>query len=210
MTTDTPKRPARAPAKRAAPARAPRPEPEMLSGANRLRRAGRPDTARIQRAPAREEIRIDESARDAAPADRLYRKRKRTDDAFKIDRSIIPQGASYEWKRKATKGLPDSTHQVNLRENGWTPVPASRHPELMPTGYQGAVEKDEMVLMERPSYLTNEARIEDYEIAKDQVRGKEREILGGDTPDGTFTRDHQSVRNATRLNKRLEPMPIMD
>jgi hypothetical protein len=199
---------AKRPSRPAARARAAiRSEPELASPENRLRRAGRPDTARIQRAPAREELREDD-ARTAAPAERMTRRRRRTEDAFRIDRSMIPHGSSYEWKRKATYGAPDPDHQVNLRENGWRPVPSSRHPHLMPDGHNGPVEKNGMVLMERPSYLTEEARQEDYEIAIEQVHGKEAQI--NDTPAGHFSREHPSARRNTGIKKSYEPMPILD
>lgn len=191
---------------RAAPEPTQEDEHESHPVDNIVRRVGRPDTARIQRAEPREEIRTEE--RSTAPGQRMQRSRRRTEDVFRIDRKIIPQGMSYEWKRVAVKGRAESSHQVNLRENGWTPVPTSRHPELMPDGHTGPIQKDEMLLMERPSYLTEEARQEDYELARDQVRIKEAAIR--DTPAGTFSRDHPSAQRNTGIRKSYEPMSIPD
>jgi hypothetical protein len=93
---------------------------------------------------------------------------------------------------------------VNLRENHWTPVPADRHPEMMPVGHQGPVAKDGMILMERPAYLTEDARQEDLEIARDQVRVKEQQL--GHTPSGTFTRNHPSVQRISQIKRSYGPI----
>lgn len=176
-------------------------------------RVGRPPTARIQR-PAL-------SARDAAEHEsagigntvvdaegRLVRRRSRVDDKFHINTRKVPEGWSYEWKRDKCYGQPDTDHQVNLRENHWTPVPATRHPEMMPVDWEGPISKDGMVLMERPQYLTDDARDEDLAIARDQVRVKEAQL--GQTPGGTFTRDHPSVQRITRVKRSYAPMNAED
>lgn len=168
-------------------------------GVKRLYRAGRPQTARIQRAPirpepAREEIRAD--------GERVMRRRRRTEDKFYIDPKVIPTNTSYEWKRTKCFGQPDSDHQVDLRENGWKPVPAHRHPSMMPDGHTGAIEKNGQMLMERPKYLTQEARQEDYDIAREQVRSKEAAI--GKADPGTFDRP------LARINKTVERVSIPD
>lgn len=172
-----------------------------------LQRAGRPANARIQRPSlsARDE------AEQAGPGDtivdadgRLVRRRRRVDDKFYVHPSKVPHGWSYEWKRSMVYGQPDTDHQVNLRENHWTPVPADRHPEMMPVGHNGPVAKDGMILMERPAYLTEDARQEDLEIARDQVRVKEQQL--GHTPSGTFTRNHPSVQRISQIKRSYGPI----
>lgn len=173
------------------------------------RAAGRPADARVQRAPVRAAERG--AQREQRDPNRMTRNRRRRDapDAFKVAAATIPQGSSYEWKSIAVKGKPSDSHQVNLRENGWRPVPASRHPELLPDGYTGsAIIKDEMMLMERPSYLTDEAKQEDYDLAREQVLIKEQAL--SDTPSGTFTRAHPSARAQTGIRVTHEPMAIPD
>lgn len=172
------------------------------------RLAGRPHNARIQapRLSAREEAEAGAAVGDVGfdGQQRLVRRRRRVDDKFFMDRSKIPDGWSYEWKRQKVYGMTDVDHQVNLRENMWQPVPSSRHPEMMPTGHDGPIEKDGMVLMERPQYLTEEARQEDYEIAMDQVRVKEQQL--GHTPGGQFTRDHPSVHRIAKIKRSYGPV----
>lgn len=168
-----------------------------------IRRAGRPGSARL-RAPVREPVR--EAPRDASPQGKRLVRKRRIDDPFHFNPRIIPDGVSYEWKRMSVYGQQDPEHQVNLRENHWRPVPASRHPELMPDGYdkQGAITRKGMVLMERPAYLTQEARQEDYEIARAEVSRKEQQL--GSTPAGTMTRQHPSVERQMMLRKEHAPL----
>lgn len=174
------------------------------------RAAGRPAEARVHRAPVRADA-TRGAQREQVDPNRMTRNRRRRDapDVFRVAKSTIPEGSSYEWKSIAVKGKPSDSHQVNLRENGWRPVPASRHPELLPNDYKGsAIIKDEMMLMERPSYLTDEAKQEDYELAREQVLIKEQAL--SDTPSGTFTRAHPSARAQTGIRVTHEPMAVPD
>lgn len=182
-----------------------------------LQRA-RPANARLQREPSQSpsgERGPALSLRDQAEAGpegnvgidgngRLMRRRRRTDDKFFVDHRKIPDGWTYEWKRSSVYGQPDTDHQTNLRENHWRPVSATRHPEMMPVGFDGPVQKDGMVLMERPQYLTDEARAEDYDFAMQQVNGITRQAV--DTPSGTFTRDHPSVQKIARIRHSYAPV----
>lgn len=143
----------------------------------------------------------------AAATDRV-RRRRRNENKFFFDRRLIPPGWDYEYKRVKCYGQEDTDHQVNLRENGWTPVPASRHPELMPIGHEGPIVKDGMMLMERPLELTQEARAEDYQAAVDPVNAL-REMLG-QAPPGQFTRQHPSVEKIARVKKTYVPLTAED
>lgn len=174
------------------------------------RAAGRPAEARVQRAPVRAAP-TRGAQREQVDPNRMTRNRRRRDapDVFKVAKGTIPEGTSYEWKSISVKGRPSDSHQVNLRENGWRPVPAGRHPELLPDGYKGsAIIKDEMMLMERPSYLTDEAKQEDYDLAREQVLIKEQAL--SDTPSGTFTRAHPSARAQTGIRVTHEAIAVPD
>ena len=63
-----------------------------------------------------------------------------TDD-FYVDAESIPEGWTYEWKRHTVYGQEDPAYQVQLAREGWSPVPASRHPSMMPANF-----KDDMIL----------------------------------------------------------------
>ena len=119
-----------------------------------------------------------------------------------------PDGWTYEWKRKSVMGQEDPAHMTDLLRKGWEPVPASRHPEMMPTDSTNlAVERKGMVLMERPTELVEEARLIERRRALGQVRAKESQLAG--TPDGTLSRD-ADPRTRPNIKKGYEPMSIPD
>ncbi len=126
-------------------------------------------------------------------------------DRFAVDRRQIPDGFDYEWKRKTTFGQEDPAYAVNLARTGWEPVPSSRHPEMMPRGWSGAIERDGMVLMERPKEISDEYRDRDRRAARDAVAMKEAQLNGA--PPGTLPRDaHPGTKAIVR--KGYEPLPI--
>lgn len=108
-------------------------------------------------------------------------------DQFFIDPDIVPPGWHYEWKRQYIFGQMDPAYQVALRKGGWEPVPAYRHPELMPVGWKGGtVERGGMILMERPQVVTDAVRERDLRRARNQVRAKEEQLSAA--PPKTFER----------------------
>jgi hypothetical protein len=127
-----------------------------------------------------------------------------TDD-FYVNPAKIPDGWVYEWKRRTVYGQEDPAYQVQLARTGWTAVPASRHPEMMPAtgGYQ-TIERKGQVLMERPKIVTDHVIDINRRAARDQVRVKEKQLSSA--PDGQFGRDHAQVQ--PKINKGYEPMPI--
>lgn len=121
-------------------------------------------------------------------------------DRFKVDMHEIPAGWTYEWKRKTIYGKEDPAYEVELMRGGWEPVPASRHPAMMPRGQYETIERDGMILMERPKELSDDVRAADLRRARLQVRSKESQLNA--SPDGTFERDRPLVK------KSYEQMPI--
>jgi hypothetical protein len=59
---------------------------------------------------------------------------------------------------------------------GWEPVPSKRHPEMMPIGYNGAIERKGMMLMERPSEISDMAKDRELSMARQAVSDKEQAI----------------------------------
>lgn len=164
------------------------------------------EAKKIARQTMREE---DSRMRAAARAEEIRKHRQGQNldelDRFKIETHIIPEGWTYEWKRRTLFGKEDPAYQVELSRQGWEPVPLTRHPEMMPQGWENdTIERDGMILMERPSELTSEARDVELRRAKNQVRAKEQQL--GSAPDGQFGRDHQQVRPS--IKKGYEPMPV--
>jgi len=125
-------------------------------------------------------------------------------DRFYIDPDTIPEGWSYEWKRKLVYGQADPAYEVELSRKGWEAVPASRHPEMMPAGKYETIERDGLILMERPKELTDEAKNVELRKARAQVRSKEQQLEHA--PEGTMTRDHPNARPS--IKKGYAPMQI--
>jgi len=136
---------------------------------------------RVERPTAVPKDRAVAVGRDGKP---IWRKSFDTEDRFHIPAGVVPDGWMYEWKRKSIFGQPDTTHQVNLQRNGWTPVPASRHPGLwMPVDYPGAVEIDGLALMEIPMALYREAKRDEKRAADEAVRGSRKKMgMGYSSP----------------------------
>lgn len=147
----------------------------------------------------------DVATRAAARSDSgRVRKRKggQLNDRFRVDN--IPEGVSYEWKRVTVWGKEDPSYDVLMREQGWEPVESGRHPELVPNGHKGAIIRDGLMLMERPIELTEEARREELEAARDAISIKKQQL--GEAPSGTGPRDHPGVRPNVRTS--YESLPI--
>lgn len=160
------------------------------------------DAAAVRRDP-RASVRAGDPrpAQPPTSAPRLTRRRRSADPMY-IDPRIIPPGMSYEWKVQSIFGAPRAGHWNNLRENHWKPVPAERHPELATDG-ESIISRAGTVLCERPSYLTDEAKMEDIQDAMLPME-KTDELLYG-TPPGHLTRDTPSTRQRNYINRQWAP-----
>lgn len=135
------------------------------------------------------------------------------DDMFWYDESARPEGFTYQWNAVAVIGNEDivSRQMASMMRNGWTPVPASRHPELH--GFKKPGPEDHIIiggqmLMERPVEMTEEAREEDYQRAVGQVRqNNERLQISGDKELPRRTRDGQSMASIRRDRNDAIPVP---
>lgn len=186
-----------------------RPKAGMFSRAAASAAAAAVEPEAAEERPLRPSMRDDDPrARAAKRAAELRQHLGELDDGtddFYVDPDSIPDGWTYEWKRHSTYGQEDPAYQVQLARDGWTPVPASRHPEMMPynTTEQTILRKG-LMLMECPTEIVQERKAIELRKARDQVRHKEQQIAG--TPDGTMTRDHARVKPS--IKKSFEAMPI--
>lgn len=173
----------------------------MSTEFERVRPAMRPNDAKTEESPR------ERAARKAAEL-RSHRDGNLDDgtDEFFVEPGIIPDGWSYEWKTKTVLGAEDPAHQVKLARDGWEAVPASRHPEMMPAGYKGLeITRKGMVLMERPSEITEEVRQIELRRARLQVRAKEEQLSAA--PAGQFERSNKG-NDMAKIKKGYEAMPI--
>jgi hypothetical protein len=127
-------------------------------------------------------------------------------DEFFIDPSDIPEGWSYEWKRRTVLGAEDPAYQVALARAGWEPVPTSRHPSYMPMGGDYPfIERKGMILMERPLEITDDARSTELRKARMQVRQKEAQLNSAEGSQFERTNKDQSL---VKVRKSYEAIPI--
>jgi len=160
------------------------------------------------RATMREESSLDRAKRRAAEIRGHIGDIDEGTDEFYIPADMIPEGWTYEWKRRLLLGAEDPSYTVHLSRMGWTAVPLDRNADHMammpPTWQHNTIERKGMILMERPSEVVQEVRRIEQKRARDQVRAKEQQLSGA--PDGQFGRDHAQVR--PKISKSFEAMPI--
>jgi len=179
--------------------------------AERMRSEAAPaSTETAPRAPGRPKMREDDPrarARQRAEELRQHGSNAASEgpDPLYVDPNDIPDGWSYEWKMFSVYGAENPSYQIELQRRGWSAVPRTRHPHMMPLGNTDQfIMRDGLILMECPLEIVEERRAEEQRIARLQVRHKEQQLAG--TPDGTMTRDHAKVR--PQIKKSYEAMPI--
>jgi hypothetical protein len=138
--------------------------------------------------PVRETVR--QAARDSSgnvvvmgrDGEILTRSRKEGIDPFDVPVKFIPIGWSYQWNAISTYGNSEifQAQNVEFHQNGWRPVPASRHDGFfMPKGHKGSIIIRGQQLMERPEALTQEAKDEHERRANQQMRDRDAALMGG-------------------------------
>lgn len=134
------------------------------------------------------------------------RRYKGTDmpNKFHVPVEDIPVGTSYQWNNYSVFGKGDPAYDSFMEMQGWTPVPADRHPHLVPRDHKGPIVVDGQILVERPQALTNEALQEELDKARGEVRMKEEQLYG--TPQGTLPRARANGSNEfIAVQKTVEP-----
>lgn len=95
-----------------------------------------------------------------------------------VPKNKIPDGMTYSWVRESTLNEPDPDNMTDRMIRGWQPVPASRHPEMVPPplpGYEGmevtVIRRGGLILCEKPEEDVMQARrdrdLENIEMLQD-------------------------------------------
>jgi hypothetical protein len=90
---------------------------------------------------------------------------------FDFDESKKPRHMAYKWLRVSLGGQEDKENQIVAEMNCWTPVPASRHPELSGRGGKDgeSIVRGGLMLVEQPIEYEQESRqLQSFE-AKDTL-----------------------------------------
>lgn len=82
-----------------------------------------------------------------------------------VPKEKIPTGMVYSWVRESTLNEPDPDNMTDRMVRGWQPVPANRHPEMVPPplpGYEGmevtVIRRGGLILCEKPEEEVKWAR----------------------------------------------------
>lgn len=122
------------------------------------------------------------------------------ENRFDVPLDEIPSGMDYGWKVKTVNGQEAREAMINWRLNGWTPVPAGRHPGFSgePADSQAVIERGGQILCERPMELSQQSRGMDRDKAKDQVRSQMDRLAGRARNTGS--------ERVTKISKSWEPI----
>lgn len=134
----------------------------------------------------------------------------RLNGPFKNGDAFIPDGMSYQWVTDSILGQQQSQRRSQFERKGWMPVPAERHDGVWtPKGYQGEINMEGSVLMERPAEYTKMAEDHNKRKAREQVWIKEQQLRGGDVGT-TLDGSHKSAVASNKINKTYEPLRVPD
>lgn len=101
----------------------------------------------------------------------LSRSRTQVGDIYHVEGHEIPDGWDYQWNPYTVLNQQATDSQVLMHANGFRPVPANRHPgRWTQQGATGAIIVNGLRLEERPSTLGDQARAEDIQKARTQMR----------------------------------------
>lgn len=173
------------------------------------RQAPRQSARTVAREPARTPARNSVEGRDG---EMLSRKRQSGADIFDIPAVLIPKGWEYQWVAVSVHGDTELVEDQNLlmAENGWRPVPHSRHASRFKEGKgadgkSGCIIRGKQMLMERPKSMCDEARAEEVAIAKRLISDRNDSLkLSGvknSLPDGfAMNQRYRGTGGAIKMN----------
>lgn len=95
-----------------------------------------------------------------------------------IDKNKIPKGMIYSWIREYIQGEPDDNNVQERLMGGWKPVPADRHPEMVPPALPGRERTDHNVIR-RGGLILCELSIPEYRARRAEIDAENREAIQG-------------------------------
>lgn len=148
---------------------------------------------RTRQTPARET--------EVAPEAGRRRRVRQGNDRYDFDKSIVPTGYAYQWKRYSILGQEDPAYMAELHQLGFDPVPSERHDGLfLPHGTKGPIIIGGQILMERHLEDEREARREDKMRADEQVNGSRKQFGLPPTVNPNFAAQSARSRSVTGVN----------
>jgi len=93
-----------------------------------------------------------------------------------VPQAKVPDGMTYAWVRESTLNEPDPDNMTDRMIRGWSPVPAARHPEMVPPplpGYEGM----EVSVIRRGGLILCEKFTEEVQAAREDRDIENMEML---------------------------------
>lgn len=166
----------------------------------------RPEMRADPRPAMREESSRDRAAKRAAQILGHLPDENEASDSYNVS-ELQPDGFTYQWKVRTVLGQELPQRQLEQAKTGWEAVPAGRHPELMPHGWTGsAIEREGLILMERPTVIEDEMKRRERKEARDLVRGNTEKLSG--VPEGQFARVDAQGKPNVKLSQKYSPVDI--
>ncbi len=130
---------------------------------------------------------------------------------FDIPSSVIDPDWSLHWARTSCNGKADNANINELYDNGWRPASPKNYEKVMPDMRgKETIERDGLMLMERPVRLTQEA-IEEQHQAALELREIQGEAFGKRKLPNGFEKGRKAGKgnfNASKiLNRTVEQAP---
>jgi hypothetical protein len=114
------------------------------------------------------------------------------------------------WARSTCHGKPDQANINALYDNGWRPASPTNYPRILPDlAGKATIERDGLMLMERPMALTQQSLAENYQDALD-LRTMQAEAFGSRKLPRAFaqgTRSRDGKFDARKMLNREAPQP---
>ncbi len=126
---------------------------------------------------------------------------------FDIDLERKPEGMSYQWIATTILGKDNREGLIAMQQNGWTPVPNYRHPELSGVtdekdpAYNKPLERGGQMLHERPQEITDEVHDMEYRDAQEQMETQLERVAAK-----SRSAQQNSAKGVTRISRRHVPI----
>lgn len=167
-----------------------------------------------QRQPMRTELRSGEvRGRDGEILTRSRTSAHGYINEFDVPEHMKDPNWDLMWARTAAHGKPDPANMNALYDNGWRPASHKNYPKIMPDLKSETIERDGLMLMERPMELSMqslaEAREDALELREAQADqfGKRKLPRGFDRGYKARNRDGSTMDATVRLNRSREAAP---
>ena len=95
-----------------------------------------------------------------------------------IDPTRIPKGSVYAWVREYIQGEPDDNNVQERLMGGWKPVPADRHPELVPPTLPGR-EQDTGNVIRRGGLILLELSRKEFADRRAEIQAENYDAIQG-------------------------------